>query len=153
MKFAATLTFKGKQPIVTLVEDVYQKGVKLSKQEMGKIEAQIERLPDLKKWFVNIIAHPDWLLDRSFIGSPLINDILDVSKIAAGKLELEIAEVSIAHLSKSSLAFVKQQAERKQIQLNLDLQHQLGKISVDRRRMTQVAIDLLANAVKFTPQL
>ena len=82
----------------------------------------------------------------------LINDILDVSKIAAGKLELEIVDVSIAHLCKSSLAFVKQQAERKQIQLQLELQHQLGKISVDRRRMTQVAINLLANAVKFTPQ-
>jgi PAS domain S-box-containing protein len=82
----------------------------------------------------------------------LINDILDVSKIAAGKLELEIVEVSIANLCKSSLTFVKQQAERKQIQLQLQLQNQLGKISVDRRRMTQVAINLLANAVKFTPQ-
>ena len=50
LKFASTLTFKGKQPIVTFVEEVYYKGVKLSKQEMGKIEAQIERLPDLKKW-------------------------------------------------------------------------------------------------------
>jgi hypothetical protein len=59
LKFAATLTFKGKQPTVTLVEKVYHKGVKLSKQEMGKIEAQIERLPALKKWFVNIVAHPD----------------------------------------------------------------------------------------------
>jgi Rhodopirellula transposase DDE domain len=59
LKFAATLTFKGKQPIVTLVEEVYLKGIKLSKQEMGKVEAQIERLPALKKWFINIVAHPD----------------------------------------------------------------------------------------------
>jgi hypothetical protein len=59
LKFASTLTVKGKQPIVTLVENVYHKGVKLSKQEMGKIEAQIERLPALKKWFVNIVPHPD----------------------------------------------------------------------------------------------
>lgn len=59
LKFAATLTFKGKQPIVTLVEEVYLKGIKLSKQEMGKVEAQIERLPTLKKWFINIVAHPD----------------------------------------------------------------------------------------------
>lgn len=59
LKFATTLTFKGKQPIVTLVEEVYHKGVKLSKQEMGKIEAQIERLPALKKWFVNIVARLD----------------------------------------------------------------------------------------------
>jgi Rhodopirellula transposase DDE domain len=59
LKFAATLTFKGKQPIVTLVEEVYLKGIKLSKQEMGKVESQIERLPALKKWFINIVAHPD----------------------------------------------------------------------------------------------
>jgi transposase len=59
LKFAATLTFKGKQPIVTLVEEVYLKGIKLCKQEMGKVEAQIERLPALKKWFINIVAHPD----------------------------------------------------------------------------------------------
>lgn len=59
LKFAATLTFKGKQPIVTFVERVYQKGIKLSKQEMSKIEDQIERLPDLKKWFVNIITNPN----------------------------------------------------------------------------------------------
>lgn len=59
LKFAATLTFKGQQPIVTFVERVYQKGIKLSKQEMSKIEDQIERLPDLKKWFVNIITNPN----------------------------------------------------------------------------------------------
>lgn len=58
LKFAATLTFKGKQPTVTFVEKVYEKGIKVSKKEMKKIEAQIERLPDLKKWFVNIIVNP-----------------------------------------------------------------------------------------------
>ncbi len=82
----------------------------------------------------------------------LINDILDVSKIAAGKLELEISKVPIPHLCNSSIAFVKQQADRKQIQLNLDLPTQIGKISVDRRRMVQVIINLLSNAVKFTPK-
>jgi PAS domain S-box-containing protein len=82
----------------------------------------------------------------------LINDILDVSKIAAGKLELDISKVPIPHLCNSSIAFVKQQAERKQIQLNLDLPTQIGKISVDCRRMVQVIINLLSNAVKFTPK-
>jgi PAS domain S-box-containing protein len=82
----------------------------------------------------------------------LINDILDVSKIAAGKLELEISEVAISHLCNSSITFVKQQADRQQIQLHLDLPTQIGKISVDRRRMVQVVINLLSNAVKFTPK-
>jgi PAS domain S-box-containing protein len=82
----------------------------------------------------------------------LINDILDVSKIAAGKLELEISKVPISHLCNSSLAFVKQQADRKQIRLKIDLPTQIGEISVDRRRMVQVIINLLSNAVKFTPR-
>ncbi len=81
----------------------------------------------------------------------LITDILDVSKISAGKLELDIGTVSIAHLCNSSLAFVRQQALQKQIQLDLQLSPVPGNIAVDERRMRQVAINLLGNAVKFTP--
>ncbi len=82
----------------------------------------------------------------------LINDILDVSKIVAGKLELEFMTVSIRRLCDSSVALVKQQANLKQIQLHTDLPAQLGTICVDERRMRQVAINLLANAIKFTPR-
>jgi len=81
----------------------------------------------------------------------LINDILDVSKIEAGKLELEIAPTSIAHLCASSLPFVKQQALKKQIQLHTNLPANLGEIVVDERRIRQALINLLSNAVKFTP--
>lgn len=81
----------------------------------------------------------------------LINDILEVSKIAAGKLELEISKVSVSALCTSSLTFVKQQALKKQIQLNAILPPDLGNIAVDERRMRQVLINLLSNAVKFTP--
>jgi hypothetical protein len=56
LKFASTLTFKGKQPVVSYVEDIYQTGVKLTKQAMAKVEEQIERLPNLEKWFVSIIG-------------------------------------------------------------------------------------------------
>jgi hypothetical protein len=55
--FAKTLTIKGKQPVVTLVEEVYHTGVKLTKQAMADVEAQIDRLPDLRKWFVSIIVN------------------------------------------------------------------------------------------------
>ncbi|PSB51421.1 PAS domain-containing protein, partial [Chamaesiphon polymorphus] len=82
----------------------------------------------------------------------LINDILDVSKISAGKLELNISEVSIAELCRSSLTLVKPQAIKKQIQLDTDLPTHLDLITVDERRMRQVLINLLNNAVKFTPQ-
>ena len=82
----------------------------------------------------------------------LINDMLDVSKISAGKLELEITPVNLLHLCHSSIAFVKQQATAKQIGLDLQLPPKVGKILVDDRRMRQVLINLLDNAVKFTPQ-
>jgi predicted ATPase/signal transduction histidine kinase len=81
----------------------------------------------------------------------LINDILDVSKIAAGKLELNITQVSLPELCKSSLMLVKQQAFDKQIRIDTHLPIDLEPISIDERRMRQVLINLLNNAVKFTP--
>ncbi|MEB3356756.1 MAG: PAS domain S-box protein [Synechococcales bacterium] len=80
----------------------------------------------------------------------LINDILDLSKISVGKLELHLAPVRVDDLCNSSLLFVKQQAYKKQIQLSLTLAPDLGAIAVDERRMRQVLINLLTNAVKFT---
>jgi PAS domain S-box-containing protein len=81
----------------------------------------------------------------------LINDILDLSKIESGKLELDIEKASIEQLCKASLTFVKQQAFKKRIQLNVKLPQDLEGILLDQRRMRQVLINLLTNAVKFTP--
>ncbi|MCM2409489.1 ISAzo13-like element transposase-related protein, partial [Anabaena sp. PCC 7938] len=58
LNFAQTLTFKGKNPVVTLVEKVYSTGVKLTTLAMAELETQIHRLPDLKKWFVEIFTKP-----------------------------------------------------------------------------------------------
>lgn len=80
----------------------------------------------------------------------LINDILELSKVEAGKLELSISQVSVAQLCRSSMDFIRQQAFKKQLQLNLRLSPDLGDIAVDERRMRQVLINLLINAVKFT---
>ncbi|BAY23114.1 multi-sensor hybrid histidine kinase [Calothrix sp. NIES-2100] len=82
----------------------------------------------------------------------LINDILDVAKIEAGQITLNCTLVSAAHLCQSSLAFIKQQALQKGIQLDIKLQHNLPDLLVDERRIRQVLINLLNNAVKFTPQ-
>jgi PAS domain S-box-containing protein len=81
----------------------------------------------------------------------VINDILDVSKIEAGKLELDINTTVVQELCNSSLIFVKQQAFDKQIKLTMQLPPAIGNIAVDERRMRQVLINLLSNAVKFTP--
>ncbi|MCY7331210.1 MAG: response regulator, partial [Pseudanabaena sp. CAN_BIN31] len=82
----------------------------------------------------------------------LINDILDVAKIESGQLELEYANTSIESLCQSSLPFVKQQALKKRIQLETKLQPHLPDLNIDERRMRQVLINLLNNAVKFTPE-
>ncbi len=58
LHFAETLKFKGIQPVVTLVEKVYETRVKLTKQAMAELEQQIHRLPNLPKWFVEITGKP-----------------------------------------------------------------------------------------------
>jgi PAS domain S-box-containing protein len=81
----------------------------------------------------------------------LINDILEISKIAADQLELNVTDVAVSQLCKSSLSFVQLPALQKNIQITTNLAADLGIIAVDERRMGQVLINLLGNAVKFTP--
>jgi predicted ATPase/signal transduction histidine kinase/GAF domain-containing protein len=81
----------------------------------------------------------------------LINDILDVSKIAAGKLELDIEPVDLISLCNSSLDFIKPQAASKKIKIQSAILADLAIINVDERRIRQVLINLLSNAIKFTP--
>jgi hypothetical protein len=52
LRFAQTMTWKGKHPLVELISKSYSKGVRLSKEEMAELEKHVERLPGLDKWFV-----------------------------------------------------------------------------------------------------
>ena len=80
----------------------------------------------------------------------LINDILNLAKIEAGQITLDYTSVSVDQLCQSSLAFIKHQAIKKQIRLEVRLPANLPNIMVDERRIRQVLINLLNNAVKFT---
>jgi signal transduction histidine kinase/CheY-like chemotaxis protein len=80
----------------------------------------------------------------------MINDILDLSKIDAGKLDYYPQVVEVDILCRSSLAFVKVQALRKSIVLVYQVDERVPKIHADPRRMKQMLVNLLANAVKFT---
>jgi len=82
----------------------------------------------------------------------LINDILDVAKIESGEIKLALISTSIKDLCQSSIVFIKQQALQKNIQLNFKIQDNLPKVLIDELRMRQVLINLLTNAVKFTPE-
>jgi Rhodopirellula transposase DDE domain len=55
LRCATTMTWKGKCPVVELVTTTYQTGVKLTKDAMQKVETQLQRLPGLDKWFVDIV--------------------------------------------------------------------------------------------------
>ena len=82
----------------------------------------------------------------------LINDILDLSKIEAGKMTVEIVPVAVQSVTNSSLAFVKELAQRKNIQLLTTHDPTIEWIMADERRLKQMLINLLNNAVKFTPE-
>jgi signal transduction histidine kinase len=83
----------------------------------------------------------------------LINDILDLSKIEAGQLELQYLPISVESLCSNSISFIQPQSQQKQIQLRTQIDPALPtRFQGDERRLRQVLINLLNNAVKFTPQ-
>jgi signal transduction histidine kinase len=82
----------------------------------------------------------------------LINDILDLSKIGAGKLELTIDAVSVEAICEASLRFIKQIAQKKRLKVSSSFDNQVTSMLADRRRLKQILVNLLSNAVKFTPE-
>ncbi|WP_412973772.1 ATP-binding protein [Pseudanabaena sp. ABRG5-3] len=82
----------------------------------------------------------------------LINDILDVAKIESGQLELDYTQTSIEQLCQSSISLVKQLAHQKRIELKVNIPKNIPEMMLDERRIRQVLINLLNNAVKFTPE-
>jgi PAS domain S-box-containing protein len=82
----------------------------------------------------------------------LINDILDLSKIEAGKFDYYPQIIVVDELCRSSLAFIKEQAIKKSITVTYINEISFSKIYADPRRLKQILINLLINAVKFTPE-
>ncbi len=82
----------------------------------------------------------------------LINDILDLSKIEAGKMEISIEPVSVQNMVQASLRLVKQLAYKKHLQLKSEFQNRVNTFPADDRRVKQILVNLLSNAIKFTPE-
>jgi two-component system, cell cycle sensor histidine kinase PleC len=91
----------------------------------------------------DILTSGTYLLD-------VINDILDMSKIEAGRVKLDIEPLDLAQVVGESLRVVSGRAESKQLSLRAQTEHDMHIIA-DRRAMKQIAVNLLSNAVKFTP--
>ncbi|MBU1922593.1 PAS domain-containing protein [Patescibacteria group bacterium] len=82
----------------------------------------------------------------------LVNDLLDLSRIEAGKIELRRERVDMASLVKCTVESINVYANRKKIDMSIEAGQGLPKVSCDKDRITQVIINLVMNAVKFTPE-
>jgi signal transduction histidine kinase len=81
----------------------------------------------------------------------LINDILDLSKVEAGRMELELAPFSLPAALENALTLIRERAARHELSLDLRVDPRVGDLLGDERKVRQVVLNLLSNAVKFTP--
>jgi len=82
----------------------------------------------------------------------LINDILDLSKIEAGRMELTLAQFHLPLALDNAITLVKERVARHGIALDIDVDPALGEFVGDERKIKQILLNLLSNAVKFTPE-
>jgi two-component system, sensor histidine kinase len=82
----------------------------------------------------------------------IINDILDVTKVEAGKIKLKPEEVSVPQLCEASLRLIRQPAQKKNLEVSSDIDSMVQFIQGDAQRLKQLFVNLLSNAVKFTPE-
>jgi len=82
----------------------------------------------------------------------LINDVLDLSKIEAGRMELELNDFDLPNAVENTLTLVRERAMRRRIDLQVSIGEQLGVVRADERKVKQVLLNLLSNALKFTPE-
>jgi signal transduction histidine kinase len=82
----------------------------------------------------------------------LINDILDLSKIEAGRMELEVTTFHLPDAIENALTLIRERASRHGIRLNQVIDDRLGDFTGDERKIKQILVNILSNAVKFTPE-
>ncbi|MEO7712090.1 MAG: response regulator, partial [Gemmatimonadaceae bacterium] len=107
-------------------------------------DGMLGNLTDQQKGFIgDIFGSGQHLLS-------LINDILDLSKVEAGKMLLDLEPVAVSSLFENSLSVVREKAAARQIRLRMDAGTEVGILLADARKVKQIAYNLLSNAVKFT---
>ena len=93
----------------------------------------------------------DYILESGKHLLSLINDILDLSKIEAGKVELELSEFDLKTLLENSVALVKQKVLQHNFKLSVDISDDIEYVTADERKIKQIVFNILSNATKFTP--
>jgi signal transduction histidine kinase len=82
----------------------------------------------------------------------LINDILDLAKVEAGRMELNLGNFDLPTAIDNALTLIRERAARHGITLSVDVDSRLGELNADERKLKQILLNLLSNAVKFTPE-
>ncbi|HEU4340231.1 MAG TPA: HAMP domain-containing sensor histidine kinase, partial [Candidatus Binatia bacterium] len=82
----------------------------------------------------------------------LINEILDLSKVEAGRMELELSKFDLPLAIENARTFVREGAIKHGITVDVDVDERLGEFTGDERKIKQILLNLLSNAVKFTPE-
>ena len=152
-------------------QTLQQKNVELEEASRMKSEFLANMSHELRTPLNAIIGFSEVLKDgllgemtdkqRGFIGDifssgkhllSLINDILDLSKVEAGKMMLDLEPVLVSSLLVNSLSIVREKAAAHHIRLDLDAVEELGSMQGDARKVKQILYNLLSNAVKFTAE-
>ena len=158
------------QKVADRTQEVEDKSRQLELASRNKSEFLANMSHELRTPLNAIIGFSELLLERAFgqlterqaeyVGDILssgkhqlavINDVLDLSKVESGRLDLECSTFSVAIAVSDAVAFVRARATQRGITLSEQLGPELGDIDADQRKVKQVLVNLLSNAVKFTP--
>ncbi len=154
-----------------LFREIEEKGRQLEAASRHKSEFLANMSHELRTPLNAIIGFSEVLLERMFgevnekqveylediLSSgrhllSLINEILDLSKVEAGRMELELSPFDLPQTLENALTLVRERATRRGVALELALDERLGNFVGDERKIRQVLLNLLSNAVKFTPE-
>ncbi len=154
-----------------LFREIEEKGAELEVANRHKSEFLANMSHELRTPLNAVIGFSEVLLDRMFgelndkqdeylqdiLSSgrhllSLINDILDLSKIEAGRMELELGAFDLPVALDNALTLVRERASRHGITLGVSVDPQVGEFVADERKVKQILVNLLSNAVKFTPE-
>jgi signal transduction histidine kinase/CheY-like chemotaxis protein len=156
---------------IQLLEEIHAKSREIEAASRHKSEFLANMSHELRTPLNGVIGFTDVLLERMFgeINAKqeeylrdirqsgqhllsLIGDVLDLSKVEAGRMELELTDVDASQAIEDALTLVRERALRRAITLDFGAADGLGAVRGDERKIRQVLLNLLSNAIKFTPE-